>query len=65
MNQYTKAQKELRGNNKISKLSFGLAIFYNEVHLYICNDSQESLDYIKNYKNIEQFNFDKYVEDLS
>jgi len=64
-NQYSRAKKSFRGTNKVSKLSFGLAILYNEVHLYMCKDSQESLEYIKNFKNISPIDFDKYIEDLS
>lgn len=65
LNQYSKAVKSFQGDKMVSKLSFGLVKLYNCIFLYMCKDSKENIEYIKNYKNIVPINFNVYMEDLS
>ena len=49
---YTTARKKYQGDNKLSKLSYGLINLYESAYFYIRKDDEESLNYLKNYNDI-------------
>ena len=55
------AVKKFRGEEKVSSLSYGLAIIFNNLYLYIKKDIEESLNYMRNYDSICPINFSKYM----
>ena len=62
---YTLAKNKLKYNEKVSRLSYGLVYLYESIYLYIKKEEEESLNYIKNYKNITPINFEQYAKSNS
>ena len=58
---YSIAVKKFQGEEKVSSLSYGLAIIFNNLYLYIKKDIEESLNYLRNYDNICPIDFNKYM----
>ena len=61
---YTLAKNKLKYNEKVSRLSYGLVYLYESIYLYIKKEEEESLNYIKNYKNITPINFEQYCKTI-
>ena len=49
------------GEKKVASLSYGLAIIFNNVYLYIKKEIEESLNDMRNYENICPIDFNKYM----
>ena len=58
---YSNARKKFQGEKEVSCLSYGLAIIYRNLYLYIKKDVEDSLNYIRNYDNICPIDFNKYM----